>query len=208
MAATSTPVPGDPGHAEDPRVTRTRAMVLDSAVAILAEQGMAAFTIEGVVARSGVAKTTIYRHWPNKQDLLAAAMEQFQSRDAAPDTGRLREDLIDLLSMLAHALQEDAWSKSLPSIIAAAEHDPFLADRHAKVVKFKSTALREVLERARQRGELREDVDIDLAMDALAGTLFFRRLVLHGRTTRGQVAKLVDLAVDGLVRPPARRRRP
>jgi AcrR family transcriptional regulator len=174
--------------------------VLEAAADIVAEVGLERTTIEEISARSGVAKTTIYRHWPNKNDLLAAAMERFHSREDAPDTGDLREDLVGLLTNLARALAEDAWSKSLPSIIVASERDPVVAERHARLVKFKSTALREVLERARDRGELRDDVDIDLTMDALAGTLFFHRLVLHRRTSRAQVRKLVDAAVGGLVR--------
>ena len=75
----------------DPRVTRTRRVVLDAAVALLCEgRAMEGSLSTGVVSRSGVAKTTIYRHWPTKSDLLAAAIACFDEEDVpTPDTGSL-----------------------------------------------------------------------------------------------------------------------
>ena len=62
----------EPGTRMDPRVARTRAVVLDAAIDLLAERGYSGFSVEGVVDRTGVAKTTLYRHWPTRDDLLAA----------------------------------------------------------------------------------------------------------------------------------------
>ena len=187
------------GDVEDPRVTRTKAVVLDAATSLLAE-GAPSFTVEAVAARSGVAKTTIYRHWPTRSDLLVAAIACFETRQPTPDTGSLRQDLIVLLGALARGLAHDDWARSLPAIIVAAEHDPQVADLHAHLVRFKSTAVREVLERAQARRELAPGVNVDLAMDTLAGPLFFRRLVLHRTTSRADVARLVDQLLKGLLR--------
>src|SRR5436190_210015 len=109
--------------ADDPRVARTKATVLDAAVATLAEHGVAGFTVEAIAARTGVAKTTIYRHWPTRADLLVAAIACFEDRVPTPDTGTVRGDLVLLLRTLAANLSRGDWSKSLPSIILAAEHD-------------------------------------------------------------------------------------
>jgi len=181
----------------DPRIARTRTVVLDAAMELLSEQGYEGFTVDAVVARSGVAKTTIYRHWPTKLDLLVAAISCFGDRVPAPDTGSLRDDLVALLSHLADDLATEQWAKSLPSIIERAEHDPELAEQHAALVRAKSAALREILERSKARGEVRKDIDIEVAFAALAGPLFFRRLVLHDRTSHEQVAHIVEQALRG-----------
>lgn len=182
----------------DPRIARSRAAVLDAATSLLSDEGYEGFTVDAVVARSGVAKTTIYRHWPTKLDLLIAAVGCFGDQMPTPDTGSLRDDLVELLSHLADDLATEQWSKSLPSIIERAEHDYELAKEHAALVRAKSAALREVLERGKQRGDVRKDIDIEVAFAALAGPLFFRRLVLHDRTSREQVAIVVDQALRGL----------
>jgi AcrR family transcriptional regulator len=191
----------------DPRIARTRAVVLDAATELLSDEGYEGFTVDAVVHRSGVAKTTIYRHWPTKLDLLVAAVNCFGDQVPTPDTGSLRDDLVALLSHLADDLANEQWSKSLPSIIERAEHDRELAEEHAALVRAKSSALREILERGQQRGEVRADVDIEVAFAALAGPLFFRRLVLHDRTSTAQVEIVVDQALSGLATSGAIKRR-
>jgi AcrR family transcriptional regulator len=182
----------------DPRIARTRAVVLDAATHILAEEGHEGFTVDAVVARSGVAKTTIYRHWPTKIDLLIDAIKCFDEDMPTPDTGTLRADLVALLTHLADDLADAAWSRSMPGLIQRAEHDPDLARQHAAVVRAKSSALREVLERGQASGEVRADADLEVAFATLGGALFFRRLVLHERTTVQQVEALVDQVITGL----------
>src|SRR3954462_7418392 len=131
----------------DPRIARTRAVVLDAATHILAEEGHEGFTVDAVVARSGVAKTTIYRHWPTKIDLLIDAVKCFHEDMPTPDTGTFLAAPVALLTHLPHApadLAGAAWSRSMPGLIQRAEHDPDLARQHAAVVRAKSSALREV----------------------------------------------------------------
>ena len=83
--------------------------MLDAASELLAEEGYGGFTVDGVAARSGVAKTTIYRHWPTRGDLLAATMACFNECPATPDTGSLRTDVEHLLKELAVELAEAPW---------------------------------------------------------------------------------------------------
>src|SRR5271167_4416743 len=90
--------------AEDPRVTRSRAAILEAAMELLAEEGYAAFTIEAIFARTGVAKTTIYRHWPTRNDLLIAVIEKLGGKFELPDTGTVRGDLMEFLTVRAHRM--------------------------------------------------------------------------------------------------------
>jgi AcrR family transcriptional regulator len=71
---------------EDPRVTRTRSVVLDAAATLLAERGYAAFTMDALVERTGVSKTTMYKHWPSRTGLIAATVGAMATDPAAPDT--------------------------------------------------------------------------------------------------------------------------
>ena len=187
-----------PTHEPDPRLARTRAVVLEAATEVLAQQGTEGFTVDAVVARSGVAKTTIYRHWPTKDELLLAAMACFARPEFAPDTGTLRDDLLALLGGLAHALSDEQWSKSLPSMLERAEHHPDLAAQHLAIVKLKTAPLIAIVERGRARGEIRADVDIALVPPLFCGPLFFRRLMMRESTSAAQVESIVDSVLAGL----------
>jgi AcrR family transcriptional regulator len=187
-----------PTQEPDPRLARTRAVVLDAATEVLARHGTEGFTVDAVVARSGVAKTTIYRHWPTKEGLLLAAMACFARPESAPDTGTLRGDLVALLGGLAHALADEQWSKSLPAMLERAEHHPDLAAQHLAIVQLKTAPLIAIVERGRERGEIRADIDIDLVPALFCGPLFFRRLMMRKSTSTEQVESLVDSLLAGL----------
>lgn len=187
-----------PDFEADPRIARTRSAVLDAATALLAEEGSAGFTVDSVVARSGVAKTTIYRHWPTRDHLLMAAVSCFERVEEVPDTGSVRSDLVAFLSRLAKELADNQWSKSLPAMLERGEHDEDLAAQMRIITEQKSTPLRNILERARDRGEIHEDADLDLALASLSGPLFYRRLMLHASTTSLQVEVIVDIILGGL----------
>jgi AcrR family transcriptional regulator len=182
----------------DPRVTRTHHLVLDAASDLLAQEGYGGFTVDGVAARSGVAKTTIYRHWPTRFDLLSATIACYSDCAPTPDTGTLRGDVDVLLKQLAVELAEAPWSRSMPGMLDAAERDPELATAQLAIFDAHGAALREVLVRAQARGELRAHVDLEVAFAALAGPMFFRRLMLRQRTTSHQVDELIEQVLTGI----------
>jgi AcrR family transcriptional regulator len=183
----------------DPRVARSRAAVIRAGVELIGEGGLGAFSVDAVAARSGVAKTTIYRHWPARRDLLNEVFESFDSHTPTPDTGSLRDDLRFLARDLAADLAGADWPKSLAVIIGEAEHDRGLAASHTAHVRTEMNPMRVVLERAVDRGDLPADTDIELAIEHLAGALFLRRFVLHGTSTPDEADRLVDLALGGLI---------
>ncbi len=172
--------------------------MLDAASDLLAEEGYGGFTVDGVAARSGVAKTTIYRHWPTRFDLLAATIACFDECMPTPDTGSLRSDVELLLKQLADELAEAPWSKSMPGMLEGAERDHDLAAHQLAVFDTHAAALREVLARGQRSGELRAETDLEVAFAALAGPLFFRRLVMRQRTTSRQVDELIDQVLTGI----------
>src|SRR3569623_2852412 len=105
----------------DKRVERTKAAVLAETYRQLTEGGIGGFSIDELARRSGVAKTTIYRHWPSRSALLIDACSRLRGAAEPPDTGTLRGDIAALASYLAEQLRTAPWTSVYPSVIDAAE---------------------------------------------------------------------------------------
>ncbi|MCL3837053.1 TetR/AcrR family transcriptional regulator [Aeromicrobium duanguangcaii] len=180
----------------DPRVTRTRDRVLTTTLALLTESGLGGLTIDDVSTRSGVAKTTIYRHWTNRNALIVdACLLMTDQHEEPPETGTLEGDLRAILTELAHLLTTARWSSILPSIVDAAERDPEIAEVHAKLQAGHAAPMRVALKRAVDRGELPADADISALAAALRGPLYFRRWF----TREPLDPPFVDLVVRGVL---------
>jgi AcrR family transcriptional regulator len=200
-------VEGDPidgtGTPADPRVARTRAAVLNAGIDLLAERGYPGFTIDAIVARTGIAKTTIYRHWPSRDSLLTAVISHLDGGGALPDTGSVRQDLTIFLTgrvQMAHTRQ---WQRCMPALVEAAALDPGLARIISTLTARYLSQMQALLRRGRDRGEIRHDISLELAASALMGTFAFRRLLLQKNPTTPQVTAVLDILLDG-ISPPAR----
>jgi AcrR family transcriptional regulator len=182
---------------EDPRVSRTRSVVLDAAAALLAERGYAGFTMDALVERTGVSKTTMYKHWPSRTDLIAAAVQAMTSDPAVPDTGDVRGDLVALAADSLDAYTGPRWS-GLASVQEAAVHDPELRASLQSAISTRFSAPRTVLERAISRGQLRAELDVDTAITILIGAIFFRLRTADLPQVRREVPAIIDTILDGL----------
>lgn len=159
----------------DKRVQRSKKAVLASTYALLSEGGIGGVSMDEVSRRSGVSKTTIYRHWPSRSALLLAACAALGSPSAAPDTGSLRGDLEVLLADLAGQLRSARWPAILPSIIDAAERDPELAKLHAALHAGLMMPFLTVAERAQARGDFPVGQSSTELVASVVGPLFYRR---------------------------------
>jgi AcrR family transcriptional regulator len=159
----------------DSRVERSQHTVLTAAFELLSESGVGGFSVDEVARRSGVAKTTIYRHWPTREALVIDACSRISAEQEIPDTGSLKGDVTTILTNIAHLLRTANWASVLPSIVDKAERDPEFAELHSRIQRGHAEPLREVLERAASRGELPEHADISTIVAALLGPLFYRR---------------------------------
>lgn len=175
----------------DPRVARSRARILDATLAELGEHGYAGLSIEGIAARAGVGKATVYRHFPDRADLVAQAIETGPDPLPVPDSGDLREDLLTILAELVERGHGPAASL-FPILIDAAERDAELgAHRHA-FVRARRRPLLQVLQAGIARGDLPPTVDLDLLADLLAAPLFYRRFVSRAPVDATFAAQVVD----------------
>lgn len=160
----------------DPRVVLSRERVLTATLDLLTEAGLGGLTIDDVSKRSGVAKTTIYRHWPNRNALIVdACLRMTDGDDEPPDTGSLEGDVKAILKNLAELLVTARWSSILPSIVDAAERDPEIAEVHSRLQRWHAAPLRAALESAALRGEIPPEADLSAIAAALRGPLYFRR---------------------------------
>jgi AcrR family transcriptional regulator len=146
-----------------------------------------------------VAKTTIYRHWADKDAVLRAAVEAIVPAAIAPDTGSLRGDLAHFAGDLCRILATPPTSALIPGLIDAAERDGGLARLLAQFTTGRRRPVHEAVQRAVERGELAENVDPELVAGLLLGPLFYRRLLSREPLDDEFRAVLVEtvLAVSG-----------
>lgn len=161
------------------RSEEARRAVLEAADDLLAERGFAGLTIEGIAAKAGVAKQTIYRWWPSKTDILMDAFVEDAAEDLVPfDSGDLGRDLRTHLARLAYFLTSTDSGAVFRALAGQAQHDPDVAARlRADHLSAQRERDRTPLLRAVARGELAPDTDIDLAVDQLVGPIYYRVLV-------------------------------
>ena len=161
--------------AVDGRVRRSRDRVLTTAFELLSESGVGGFTVDEVARRSGVAKTTVYRHWPSREALVIDAASRISAEQEVPDTGSLEADVTAILANLGYLLGTARWSSVVPSIVDVAERDPEFAGIHGKIQRGHAAPLKEVIERAVGRGAISAATDVAAMVSALIGPLYYRR---------------------------------
>ncbi|MEU6092758.1 TetR/AcrR family transcriptional regulator [Streptomyces sp. NPDC047085] len=187
------------------RSEQARLAVLEAADDLLVEKGFAGVTMEGIAARAGVAKQTIYRWWNSKTDVLIDAFLQDATEDLTPpDSGDIGLDLGEYLRRLALFLSESDAGAVFKALIAQAQHDPvFAQDFRSRCLDAQRRRDRLPLERAVDRGQLPADLDVAAETDQLVGPLYYRALVTDGPIGHGFTDRLVDafLRRHGLPRP-------
>jgi len=187
---------GDPRHHGNRhgRSEEARIAVLEAADDLLAERGFAGVTIEGIAARAGVAKQTIYRWWDSKTAILFDALAQdAEEFFTAPDTGDLRGDLRVRLREVATFLTTTDAGAVVRALAGQAQHDPAVAAKFATEFTARQRTLdRAPFLRARARGELEPGTDIDQAIDQLAGPVYYRVLITEQAVPPAFTDAIVD----------------
>jgi TetR/AcrR family transcriptional regulator, regulator of autoinduction and epiphytic fitness len=176
----------------DPRIERSRRVILEAALQELGLVGYGALSIEAVAARAGVGKSTIYRHWPGKLALVEDAYRTLKANASIPETGTVRERITTFLEQLARMVEESTYSACMPALIDAAERDPQVRAFHCSFSSERLGVLVEVLREAVAAGELPDNADPELLADALVGPIVLRRLMFSEPFDPKQVPALVD----------------
>ena len=176
-----------------PRSVEVDAAILDAALEEYCEHGYEGMSVDAVAARAGVSKATIYRRFASKLELVNAAMYgSAEKRKPTPDTGSLVGDLRALLAQLSEMLSDQTLGCNIRMMVADGMRNAELAGVHEEFVQFRRRGTKQVLDRAIARGELRADVDLDVAMDMLTGPLFYRHLVSHMQIDGAYTEAVID----------------
>jgi len=187
----------------------TRATILATAFAVVAELGYAGLTIEKVAARAGVGKQTIYRWWPTKGALvLDAVLERTAGAgpDGAsaelPDTGDLEADLTAVLVATVEEFADPDFDRALRGLTAAVIEDAELALAYRERLDGPMRELKKRrLRRAQEAGQLDPDVDLDLAVDLVFAPIAQRWTERSGDLTPDGARAVVRHALRGLAAP-------
>jgi TetR/AcrR family transcriptional regulator of autoinduction and epiphytic fitness len=178
----------------DPRVERSRMVILEAAVEELAAVGYGGVTIESIAARAGVGKSTIYRHWPDKLALIADAFETFHVQMVPDLADRTARESVELLvGHVAEVVVDSTWSRCIPAMIEGAERDPRVSAFHHRYNAERRQALIDLIARGVDACEFRPGLDPELATVALLGAIFYRRLMTGEPLPAADARELVDL---------------
>jgi AcrR family transcriptional regulator len=185
------------------RSEASRSAILTAAFALVGEVGYARLTIEGIAARAGVGKQTIYRWWPSKGAVLFdafLALSEGQDGEAAlPDSGDLEADLKLVLRATCAELNDPRYDEPMRALTAAILHDPALAAEYAERLDGPMRALKRArLRSAQEAGELPAGTDLDVAVDLLWSPLLSRWLQRSGPLDDAFADAVVEAALSGL----------
>ena len=185
------------GRPRDPNVDEK---ILGAALELLAERGFKGATIRAIASRAGVGTPAIYRRHANREELLAVAVEEGLGVWQVENTGQTDLDLISMLTFVRDAAWEGWGFRLLAAVVLEAdEHPELLATYRRRAVWPRRKLIRSVLERAVRRGEIRDDVDLEAAVDLLWGSAF-ARFVADSNSPAGTVSAVVKVVLDGLKR--------
>lgn len=158
-------VASGPGRPRDPGVDER---VLRAAAEVFGEEGWAGFTLDAVARRAGVGKASIYLRWPNKEALLAGALESRIGRVADIDTGSVRDDLVALARQLLAGFLGDSGRATI-RLLTDADSVPGAHGHFAETQRAQVRAARAIVLRGIGRGELRPGTSVTLLLDAVVG---------------------------------------
>lgn len=176
----------------DKRIERTRREVCGAAIELLGDRGYTAFNMEAVADKAGVSKSTLYRHWPTKLSLIAAALEILNTQpQPGPQDGDIRHRVTVLLRHLTEALATSPFAACIPGLIEAAKHHPEVAHFLHEYSARRRRTLVILLRDAAAGGELPSDFDAETVAYALSGAIFYRSLMTPEPYSKEEVPALV-----------------
>jgi AcrR family transcriptional regulator len=196
------PTDAHAARAGRPREERADRAIVAAALELMAEHGVGALRMDDVADRAGVGKATIYRRYASKDDLVTDALATLVSEIEIPDTGSTRADLLALMSQAVELYGGSMPSRLMPALLEELRRNPPLAASvREEFLPGRRAALGEVLGRGIERGDLRDDLDVDFALDVLGGPVFYRLLITGGPIDGRLAEATVELILRGFAPP-------
>jgi AcrR family transcriptional regulator len=182
-----------------PRSEQAEQAIIEATLDLCAEKGFEGVCVELVAARAGVGKATIYRRWPNKEELLLAAFASLKSPFPEPKGVSVRDDLLAMVEVMCADKADPRKARRYALLLGEGEKYPRLMARYKEtVVQPRRDAMRAVIRRGIQTGELRADTDVEIAMLSLTGAIMSQEKSQDGTFDGDFAARLVDGLLLGL----------
>jgi AcrR family transcriptional regulator len=187
--------PRRPGRPMSPDVERR---LRDASLHVLEAHGTTGLTVERICEAAGVPRSTFYRRWPSAADAVAAGVMTMigTAIPAAPDTGDVREDVVQLGTQMASLLREGRFGRVLGFIMAEVQHKPEFRAAALEITRHRRKVPNEVVERGKQAKLIATNVDTDMVVEVLAGATIFRHFFGETPPDRTYVERVVDLLVQ------------
>jgi AcrR family transcriptional regulator len=204
MTTTSEPEQGirRPGR---PRSAQAHKAIIDATLELLAEEGFQGLSIEAVAARAGVGKTTIYRRWASKDELVIDAIRQVQIDIPVVDTGNFRNDLAALLKTAYQGFMAYPYpflGKLMLKFIGEYQTNPeIFQGAITQLIIPRFQRFTRMVEQAQAREEIRGDIDPELVMDLVAGSLYFHWIIMRNvmPTSSSYPAEWIEQVTDAIM---------
>jgi AcrR family transcriptional regulator len=184
------------------RSARVRAAAITATLAELADRGYSALSLEAVAQRAGVHKTTLYRRWGSREELVLEAMlERAGEHITVPDTGSLRDDLSELARTAAANAASPEVAAMARAVAAEAPHDSRLAAANRRFWATRLALDGVIIERAIARGDVPAETDPRTVIEAVLGPIHLRLLLTGEPIDHTFLDQIVDIVVNGTARP-------
>jgi AcrR family transcriptional regulator len=188
----------DPPRIGRPRDRQIDTAVLEATLSVLDEAGYNRLTLEQVARRAGTTKPAIYRRWPNRQRLVLAALAERLGQAKAPDTGCTLCDLDECLKVFVAAFRRMPPDVIGPLFADCAGDPELRAAFMTTLFDPPRAAVRATLERASERGDLRDDVDLGMTLDLIGSLVHYRSLFGHAPTSNAEIERAVEALLRGI----------
>ena len=196
VAPTAAPVRRKRGRPRDPEAD---GRILDAAAELILAHGFDNMTVDDVAARARVGKATVYRRWAKKEDLAVAAMGQlYDAQMPVADTGSIKGDLRSMFTQVLTFANSEQGAAYIRTCIAESVRDPRIAALYRTANNHAEAGARTVFLRAIDRGEVRRDANVSVAVQIMAGILTVRTITEMSIPEPSEVDSLVDLVLRGV----------
>jgi AcrR family transcriptional regulator len=182
-----------------PRSDRSHQAILQATLELLAEVGFDPMSIEAISARARVGKTTIYRRYTSKEELVADAIESIREEIVLPDTGNLHSDIDELIQNAARITLSPLGRQAVAKIVSSAASNPQFARIYwTKYLEPRRKDFAIVLERAKARKEISQNVDSDLIFDLMSGIMLYALIFQPTSDWNSYIRSALDLLLKNM----------
>lgn len=190
--------PQSPLPTDRRRNPRSHQAILQATLDLVQDVGYARLTIEGIAAKAGVGKSTVYRWWRSKGELVLDALGDILEARPVPDTGDTRSDLMGIVDQAITLYSDETGARTvIAGLVGDMNHDPEVATAlRDRFIHPRRAGNREVIVRAIERGDLPADTDIELLIDILVAPISYRAIITGTPIPLDIATKIVDQILD------------